>query len=207
MNSLLTNRSNKTLRKDSNLIKFMLQSRNLLDVNEVPNWFIERTGAEFPSLCLTFDDPYIYGSKFRLCAVPKGPVVVERVIPSRRDRQATRIHPASQRRRSLTQYFNEPGSCGETGFWLRHVADYFVHDAGLGVFCAQRAAWLALQAMEVDDLGRVEVTGGSVPGAPVPYVVDGLDADAVEAGEHVCMFSVSSPLGRLVLEDVAGILL
>ena len=91
------------------------------------------------------------------------------------------------------------------------MADYLVadwnHDAGLGVLGAQRAATLALQAMEVDDLGRVEVTGGSVPGAPVPHIADGLDADAVETGEHVCMSSVSSTLGRLVLEDVACILL
>ena len=81
-----------------------------------------------------------------------------------------------------------------------------LHDAGLGVLGAQRAAWLALQAMEVDGLGRVEVTGGSVPGAPNPDVADGLDADAVEAGEHVCAAPVATFLKRLVLKDNASIL-
>ena len=61
--------------------------------------------------------------------------------------------------------------------------------------------------MEVDGLGRVEVAGGSVPGAPDPHVADGLDADAVEAGELVCTAPVSCSLGRLVLEDVAGVVL
>ena len=60
--------------------------------------------------------------------------------------------------------------------------------------------------MEVDGLGRVEVTGGSVPGAPNPDVADGLDADAVEAGEHICAAAVTATIGRLVLEDVASIL-
>ena len=96
---------------------------------------------------------------------------------------------------------------GGGGWRWRALAARGLHDAGLGVFCAQRAATLALQAMEVYGLGRVEVAGGSVPGAPDPHIVDGLDADAVEAGEHVCTAPVSSTLGRLVLEDVACILL
>ena len=78
-----TDRSLQNIKSDSNLINYTLQTRNLGDVNEVPNWFMEGSGAESPSLCLTVGDPYIDSSKFRLCAVPKGPVVVERVIPVR----------------------------------------------------------------------------------------------------------------------------